>query len=383
MVATPGRAEGEASVVASSDNTGGAGDSDPGGGDGPAIIFPEKWHACRLVRGRRYRPGISGGMRREIYKKNLVILRSLRSTLAETDPPVDSSAPSWTAAIYSSVYLATAFALAVTFGIALASAVELVALSWIAVTLPLRLVAATFVTTTASTAGASAMMRYRRARLVSGRRLACCRRTRRRHGRRSASSGYLKKVSRNAGTSRSGGHGFATLRGGGRPKRNAPAPNRGVATSAAGRVKNDHAYWCGWVDTLWRNWKDGIEGWGEAYFNKEMERTEDERNEARDVHEATMVHADWLEAMDLWKSNLEEGETWWDQEHYDVEMERTKELRDAAEEGEHKQAEADEREEEAAADGDKQACSGCGQLGGSADDVPDGDVSFLAPFRKL
>lgn len=154
VVATPERADDEACVVAntSSDNGGGKDNSDAGGGGGPTIIAPEKWHACRLVRGRRCRPGKPGGMRREIFNKNLAILGEI---FAEIRPPVDSSTSTRTAAIYSSVYLATASALAATFGIAIASAVELVVLSWIAVTLSFRLAAAAFVTTTASTTAAA------------------------------------------------------------------------------------------------------------------------------------------------------------------------------------------------------------------------------------
>lgn len=53
-------------------------------------------------------------------------------------------------------------------------------------------------------------------------------------------------------------------------------------------------------------------------------------------------------------------------------MERTMELRDKALE----QHEADEREE-AAYDGDEQKCSLCQELRGCADDVVNGEVSFL------
>lgn len=221
VAASQDRSEDEAPVVASSDSSAGGGedDSDVGGGVGPTIIAPERWHACRLIRGRRYRPGKPGGMRREILNKNLAILRAIRCTLAETDLPVNSSTTMRTAAIYSSLYLAMAFALSATFGIAIASAVELVVMSWIAVTLSFHLAAAAFVTTTASTTaaatrdvGAGVRTRYK-----SGWRPTQSHRVRRRHGRRRANRGCLIKVSRNTGTSRSGGHRLVAFRGGANP----------------------------------------------------------------------------------------------------------------------------------------------------------------------
>lgn len=135
-------------------------------------------------------------------------------------------------------------------------------------------------------------------------------------------------------------------------------------------MKKDHDFWCDWADKLWHKCRDDC-NWTDADFLKEMARNESTRNEARDEFEAKQTHDDWLGILDRWELNVVERVTWWDEKHLEGEMKRTEKLRDAALE----LHEAEEREEQAASD--EVECSGCGALGGCADDVVDGEVSLL------
>lgn len=110
-----------------------------------------------------------------------------------------------------------------------------------------------------------------------------------------------------------------------------------------------------------------------AYFEEEKAKRKEQIEKGRDEFEAKQTHEDWLGILDQWNSNAVEGVTWWDAKHVEGEMDRTRDLRDKALE----QHEADEREEEAANDGDEQKCSLCQELGGCTDDVVNGEVSFL------
>lgn len=100
---------------------------------GFTICAPNESRVCRLIRGRRYRPGNPGGMRRVVAGKHLAILSNV---LAAVRPP-----PGWTDggaltkiawAIASAVYLVVAFAYATSFNVVAASAVYMAVSSWIA-----------------------------------------------------------------------------------------------------------------------------------------------------------------------------------------------------------------------------------------------------------
>lgn len=204
---------------------------------GFTICAPNESGKCRLVRGRRHRPRNPGGMRRVVFNKHAAILGNV---LAEIRPSSGSSVFTWTGGgallkiVMAIASVVVAFAYDTSFDVATGSTVYMAAFSWVIVAVSLRLAAATTAATTvtataAATAaathdvgtGASARVRYRAGRLLSGRRLASCHRTRRRHGRRRENRGYLQKVSRNSGASRSNGHGFGALRGGAGPENGA------------------------------------------------------------------------------------------------------------------------------------------------------------------
>ncbi|CAM9392647.1 unnamed protein product [Ectocarpus sp. 13 AM-2016] len=261
-------------------------------------------------------------MRREIFDTKLAILSNV---LAEIRPPPGSSVTAWTGGgtltkvawvVASVVYLVVAFAYATSFNVTTAPAVYMAVSSWIIVAVSLRLAASTTAATARDIgAGSSPRERYR------------------------ASALLVQRANRRA-------------------------PNRGVAMPASGAVNRDHAYWCKWTDNLWHKCKS-MDDWTEDDFRKDMEKSEDVRNEARDQFETKQTHEDWLRLVDRWQPNVDDKETWWDEKHLEKEMTRTKELRDAALE----QHETEESEEEAVSDGGEWACSRCGELGGYADDL--------------
>lgn len=179
------------------------------------VCVPDESLRCRLVRGRRYRAGTPGGVRRQIFRRHLV---ALHQVLAEINPPPEPPVCRWAnkSVVFGAVYLAAAIASALAYGFATAFAVFVATSLWAAVAsllFPVDHARAQAVGVDKPPITRLEADRY----FMGGRHRVPCRKTRRRHGRRRGNRGYLKKVSAYHAEPSSGRPGLWSVRGGADP----------------------------------------------------------------------------------------------------------------------------------------------------------------------